>query len=155
MVGSSLLAAFQTDSYFIGSVSAFAVRSSTRASPMAATEPLAEAVGRNNLKTRQKTSPVFERCRPSPAKRRKINGEAGYWATPKTSNRDIAKTSPPLERPKVAGTYLDSESDELDSGEETECYRIRSVMNNCAQYMVLNISVATTPTNYPFLLELQ
>lgn len=106
---------------------------------MAATEPLAEAVGTYNVKTRQKTSPEYDRYRPSPAKRRKINGEAGYWATQKTSNRPLANISPPTQRPKVAETYLDSESDELDSGEDTEGYRIRSVMNNCAQDMALNV----------------
>lgn len=139
MVTSSLPTRFQIDSHFIGLISAFAVRRSTRASP----------VGTNTVNTRQKTSPEYERYRPSPAKRRKINGEAGYWATQKTSNRGIAKISP-LERPKVAETYLDSESDELDSGEDTEGYRIRSVRNNCAQYMALKDFCSHDPNKLPF-----
>lgn len=115
------------------------MRRSTRASPVAATEPLAKAAGTNTVKTRQKTSTEYERYRPSPAKRRKINGEAGYWATQKTSNQGIAKISAPLERPKATETYLDSESDELDSGEDAEGYRTRLVLNNCAYYMALNV----------------
>lgn len=126
MVASSLPTPFLIVSYFIGLVSAFAARRSTRAFPMVRTEPLAEAVGRNTVNRRQNTSPEHDPWRPSPAKRRKINDEAGYWATQKTSNSGgRAKVSPPLARPKVAETYLDSESDELDSGEETEGYRAR------------------------------
>lgn len=135
MVGSALTTRFQIDSYFIGLVSAFAVRRSTRASSIAAIDPLAT----NTVKTRQKTTTEHERYRPSPAKRRKINGEAGYWATQKKSIQGLAKISPPLERPKAAETYLDSESDEVDSGEDAEGYRIRSVSNNCALYMALTV----------------
>lgn len=138
MVASSLPTPFQIVSYFIGLVSAFAVRRSTRAFPMAGTEPLAEAVGRNTVNRRQRISPERDRFRSSPAKRRKINGEAGYWATQKASNNGTANISPPLARPKVAETYLDSESDELDSGEETEGYRARLVLNHCARCMALN-----------------
>lgn len=105
---------------------------------MGGTEPLAEAVGRNTVNRRQRTSPERDRWRPSPAKRRKINGEAGYWATQKASNSGTAKILPPLARPKVAETYLDSESDEFDSGEETESYRARLVLSHCAQYLALN-----------------
>lgn len=114
------------------------MRRSARASP----------IGTNTVNTRQKTSPEYERYRPSPAKRRKINGETGYWATQKTSNRGI-KISP-LERPKVAETYLDSESDELDSGEDTEGYRIRSVMNNSAHHMALNVFCSHDANKLPF-----
>lgn len=102
---------------------------------MGGTEPLAEAVGRNTVNRRQRTSPERDRWRPSPAKRRKINGEAGYWATQKAWNSGTAKILPPLARPKVAETYLDSESDEFDSGEETESYRARLVLSHCAQYL--------------------
>lgn len=138
MVASSLTTWFQIDYHFIGLVSAFSVRRSARASP----------AGTNTANTKQKTSPEYERYRPSPAKRRKINGEAGYWATQKTSNRGI-KISP-LERPKVAETYLDLESDELDSEEDTEGYRIRSVMNNSAQYMALNLFCSHGANKLPF-----
>ena len=138
MVASSPPARFQIDYHFIGLVSAFAVRRSARAPP----------VGTNTTNTRQKTSPEYERYRPSPAKRRKINGEAGYWATQKTSNSGV-KISP-LERPKVEETYLDLESDELDSGEDTEGYRIRSVMNNSAQHMALNVFYSHDANKVPF-----
>lgn len=138
MVASSLPTPFQPVSYFAGLTSAFAVRRTTRALPPG-TEPLAEAVGRNTMNRRQRTSPECDRWRPSPAKRQKINGEAGYWATQKAaSTSGTAKVLPPLARPNVAETYLDSESDEFDSGEETESYRSQSVMSHCAQYLTLN-----------------
>lgn len=156
MVASSLPTPFQPVSYFAGLVSAFAVRRSTRASPMVGTEPLAEAVGRNTVNRRQRTSPERDRRRPSPAKRRKINGEAGYWTTQKAaSNSGTAKILPSLARPKAAETYLDSESDEFDSGEEMESYRSRLVLSHCAQYLTLKPSVATTPTNHSFIVELR
>lgn len=138
MVASSLLTSFQPVSYFVGLASAFAVRRSTRALPPG-TEPLAEAVGRNTVNRRQRTSPERDRWRPSPAKRRKINGEAGYWATQKAASNSVtAKVLPPLARPNVAETYLDSESDEFDSGEETESYQSLLVLSHCAQYLTLN-----------------
>lgn len=138
MVASSLPTLFQSLSYFAGLASAFAVRHSTRAFPPGI-EPLAEAVGRNAVNRRQRTSPERDRRRPSPAKRRKINGDAGYWATQiAASNSGTAKVLPPLARPEVAETYLVSESDEFDSGEERESYLSRLVLSHCAQYLTLN-----------------
>lgn len=151
MVASSLPTLFQTVSYSIGLVSAFAVRRSARAFPMAETEPLAEAVGRNTVDRRQMTSPERDRWRSSPAKRRKTNGEAGYWATQKASNSGTAKISPPLARPKIAEAHLDSESDELDSGEEIEGYRAWLVLNHCAQHMVLNTFCSHDANKLPHL----
>lgn len=116
---------------------------------MAGIEPWADAVGRNIVNRRQKTSPERDHWRPSPVKRRKINGEAGYWATQETSDSGTAKISPPLATPKVAETCLDSESDELDSGEETECYRARLVLNHCAQYMALNTFYSNDASRLP------
>lgn len=121
------------------------MRRSTRAFPTAGTEPWADAVGRNIVNRRQKTSPE----RDHPVKRRKINDEAGYWATQKTSDSGTAKISPPLATPKVAETYLDSESDELDRWEETECYRARLVLNHSAQYMALNTFYSNDANRLP------
>lgn len=115
-------------------MSAFAARRATRATQ----NPLAEAAGENVVNANSTTLPLKESYRPSPAKRRKINGKTGYWA----SGNDLspsasAKFAQLQAEPKFAGKILESENERSYSGDETDDLSSRLVPRNlCAIHLL-------------------